>query len=674
MKKLRYVFAILIGVIALGAAPLFAADKDMMSMSLEDLLKTPVTSAGGREQKKNEVSQAMTVITREDIARSGARNVPDLFYMVPGMQVKRLNGHMYAVAVRGPAYNTTNNLLVLIDGTVVFNAGFNGTVWNNLPISLNEIERIEIIRGPGGVLYSSNAVNGVINIITRSAFESGNYVATKAGAPYIQDYALGVGAQNAGKDMGLRSFGQYKSDSGYSRKYKDPNPADTNGVTYNDEVRDSVAGMRYDQKFNADAHLTVTSALDTSHAYDRGFASDRHYKDLNGMEMAAVTFQQKVSDLYDYSLHTDVVHHRLSEITNNDSDVTTESVAMQHNLTYVFLGKHVTSFGAEVRDSQPDIKDAGTSGSVYLGTMNSGIKDLRIGSIFLQDEYRPWDKLVLTAGTRVERNSYTPKQNPLVSPRASAVYLLTDTQSVRAVVQKAYRTPSISERYLNYVPNYASGAYRYVGNLNLEPENVLTYEAGYHGLFLENKLELEATEYLSHVKDLILFSDSTYPSYPYISSYSDVGSLTTLGTEISAKLNITKELMWLADYGYITPYGNPDSRSHSLQEAATYVSTHTIGSGLRFTKNQWTFDVYGKYFSKYIYQSKDGNILAPGTGTKEKGYWDNTLRLGYKFRLGKTDAEAELVGQNLFGGPGQYQTYDRYLVQKEVYAGLKIDF
>ena len=137
----------------------------MVNMSLEDLMNTRVTSAAGREQNLNDVANAMYVITKEDIERSGARNVADLLYRVPGLQVRQMNGSQYAVGIRENGAYNTSNILVLIDGAVIFNPLISGVTWEDLPVSLNEIERIEIIRGSPGVLYSSNAVNGVINII-----------------------------------------------------------------------------------------------------------------------------------------------------------------------------------------------------------------------------------------------------------------------------------------------------------------------------------------------------------------------------------------------------------------------------------------------------------------------------------------------------------------------------
>lgn len=160
--------------------PVFAQQAELLNsfdeLGLEDILNMSVTTAAGREQNLIEVSNAMTVLTREDIDRSGARQLQDLFVRIPGMQVIRYDAHLTGVSIRRSPSVLTNSLLVLVDGVVVFNPSFSGTLWQSIPVTLDEIERIEVIRGPGGVRYSSNAVSGVVNIITRSASDTGKYV------------------------------------------------------------------------------------------------------------------------------------------------------------------------------------------------------------------------------------------------------------------------------------------------------------------------------------------------------------------------------------------------------------------------------------------------------------------------------------------------------------------
>src|SRR5688572_16474801 len=175
MKKLLWrSFAVTVGVLTLfdsgpsGAAELAAAP-DFGSMSIEDLMKIPVTSFSKREEKLSEVAGALHVITQDDIRRSGAANIPDALRMAPGLQVARVDAHSWAISARGFNDIFANKLLGLQDGRSIYSPLFSGVFWDVQDTMMEDIERIEVIRGPGATLWGANAVNGVINIITKRA-------------------------------------------------------------------------------------------------------------------------------------------------------------------------------------------------------------------------------------------------------------------------------------------------------------------------------------------------------------------------------------------------------------------------------------------------------------------------------------------------------------------------
>jgi iron complex outermembrane recepter protein len=125
----------------------------------------------------------LTVITQDDIRHSGANNVPDLLRMVPGVEVAQIDSNSWAISIRGFNSGYSSKVLVLIDGRSVYNPGFSGVYWDQQSIPLENIERIEVIRGPGGTVWGANAVNGVINIITKSAKETiGGLVTAEVGS------------------------------------------------------------------------------------------------------------------------------------------------------------------------------------------------------------------------------------------------------------------------------------------------------------------------------------------------------------------------------------------------------------------------------------------------------------------------------------------------------------
>src|SRR5579863_8813013 len=160
-----------------------AGQLDLSQVPIEDLMNMKVTSVSKTEQKISQAAAAIFVITQEDISRSGATNIPDLLRMVPGMDVSQINANTWAVSARGFNQQFTNKLLVLIDGRAVYTPLLGGVNWDTQNMPLEDIDRIEVIRGPGATVWGANAVNGVINIVTKPAADTkGALVSVLAGS------------------------------------------------------------------------------------------------------------------------------------------------------------------------------------------------------------------------------------------------------------------------------------------------------------------------------------------------------------------------------------------------------------------------------------------------------------------------------------------------------------
>src|SRR6185295_2175571 len=177
--------AILFAVVSGRAQPLSEAGrpaaKDLTEASLEELMQIEVTSVSKKEQKLSSAPAAIYVITQEDVRRSGLSSIPELLRMVPGLEVARISSHQWAISSRGFNGQWANKLLVLIDGRTVYTPTSSGVYWDSQDVLLEDIERIEVIRGPGATMWGANAVNGVINIITRSAKETQGGAITAGG-------------------------------------------------------------------------------------------------------------------------------------------------------------------------------------------------------------------------------------------------------------------------------------------------------------------------------------------------------------------------------------------------------------------------------------------------------------------------------------------------------------
>src|ERR1700691_3096549 len=170
--------------LALLAAQAQSGQVDLTALQIEDLMNVDVTSASKKEQKLSNVPAAIFVITKEDIHRSGATDIPDLLRMVPGLDVAQVNPGVWAISARGFNGEYANKLLVLIDGRTVYTPTFSGVFWDAQDVPLDSIERIEIIRGPGAAVWGANAVNGVINFTTSSAHDTKRGAVTVDGGTF----------------------------------------------------------------------------------------------------------------------------------------------------------------------------------------------------------------------------------------------------------------------------------------------------------------------------------------------------------------------------------------------------------------------------------------------------------------------------------------------------------
>jgi len=195
--------------ILIFCAPLYAEDFDPTNLSIEQLMASTVSTASRTEQQFSETAAAVYVITQDDIQRAGVTNIPDVLRMAPGIQVAKISASEWAITARGFNGRFANKLLVLIDGRTVYSPGFAGVRWENLDMVLDDIERIEIIRGPGASVWGHNAVNGVINIISKHTEDTQQgLMSVTAGNEERAIVELRYGDQ-FGDNTHYRAFGQF---------------------------------------------------------------------------------------------------------------------------------------------------------------------------------------------------------------------------------------------------------------------------------------------------------------------------------------------------------------------------------------------------------------------------------------------------------------------------------
>src|SRR6266853_4901941 len=185
------------------------ATQNLADLSIEQLMNESVTSVSKKETRLADSAAAIAVITQDDIRRSGFTTIPEALRMVPGVDVARINGNEWAISARGFNSQYADKLLVLIDGRAVYTPSFGGVYWNAQDVVLEDLDRIEVIRGPGAALWGANAVNGVINIITKSAKETqGLLLSTTVGREDQPTTSVRYGGQ-LGTNLFYRAYVKY---------------------------------------------------------------------------------------------------------------------------------------------------------------------------------------------------------------------------------------------------------------------------------------------------------------------------------------------------------------------------------------------------------------------------------------------------------------------------------
>ncbi len=255
-RTAKHIFA----VICLGLSPILAvhaeksktATDDLLALDLEDLVNIKVTSVSKKAQPLSDAPAAIFVINQEVIKRSGVTSVPEALRMAPGIEVARINSNKWAVSARGFNGAFANKLLVLIDGRSVYSPAFSGVYWDAQDVLMEDVERIEVIRGPGASLWGANAVNGVINIITKTSEKTQGGLLTAGGGTT----ETGFGSLRYGKAFSEDTYARAYVKGFQRDSYKTPNGLDANDAWHKEQ-----GGFRLDSQLNSQDLLTVTGDL-----------------------------------------------------------------------------------------------------------------------------------------------------------------------------------------------------------------------------------------------------------------------------------------------------------------------------------------------------------------------------------------------------------------------------
>ncbi len=408
---------------------------DPADLSLEELLKVDVQTASRKSQRLQDVAAAVFVITRDDIERSGVTSIPEALRMAPGVQVARLANNRWAVTARGFNGRFANKLLVLLDGRSIYSPLFSGVLWETEDTLLEDIDRIEVIRGPGASLWGANAVNGVINIITRKARETSGTLAV-ASAGTEDRGMLAVRQGMAAGDGNVRVWG---------RALVRDRSVTYAGDTANDYWREERAGFRGDWTLDATRRLTVSGGAYTGRTGDTwllpsltapgGQVATNIEQIAEGVHLLA-RHEWTGADGSETALQGYVEHNNLGIAGAFHDRRSTVDLDFQNRLRVGAI--HDLIWGLGYRSTQDSI----TGESILSFSPSENHWHLVSG--FVQDEITlAPETLRLVLGTRLEKNSYTGFEP---QPNLRLSWTPTSTQTVWGSWSRAVRTPSQAER------------------------------------------------------------------------------------------------------------------------------------------------------------------------------------------------------------------------------------
>lgn len=575
-----------------------------------------VSIASRYEQPISQAPSNVYVITDKDIRHSGALDLPTLLRRVPSLDVIQVTGADFNVGIRGDNQLNANELLVMVDGRSIYVDMQGGLSWRNIPVTLPEIKRIEILKGPASVWYGFNAFDEVVNIITKSPDEIKGTTIQICGGELGTVSSAAVHAGTHGK-LGYRlSFGHDQNNRWRNRdtlafQHNTIHVQTDYAVTNESRIR--LSGARFDaNRYDGPVFNLQTPSTPLTQSF-----ADISYEQLN-FHVRGWWMQNDLSaDLFMHPF----LNGRLQEVNLFGERrlvflTNTYNVEAQYSLT-LWTNNRLT-YGANYRlitVSGSDVANAG--------------EETRFG-LYLQDEWGFAERFSVTTGIRNDLSSFS---NPTISPRVALLYTIAPDQTLRATVSAAYRPPTLFEReslaqFVTSLPSPIPSPppFPLVGSTTLKPQQIVSYDLGYQGWWIKHRLRGRANLFFNHISDLISFV-----TVGTTRRFSNGGVADIYGGEVGAEFLATQCLSGCANASY-------------QQIGQTFVGAVRRGApvwkvnvGLR---GEWENGLSGEATAYYVSSTTYPVIeiyetLSPFGGTvpnsRVNGYALLNLRGAYKF-------------------------------------------
>ncbi len=646
-----------------------ALSDTLIDLDLESLMDVEVYAASKKTQRLSDISSAVFVINQDMIRRSGLTEIPEILRLAPGVQVSRINGNAWSVSIRGGSGRYGDKLLVMIDGRSIYTLLFAGVYWEDQDLVLADIDRIEVIRGPGAAIWGANAVNGVINIITKAASETqGLHV------------NVSTGTMNSGL-AGMRYGGTISENAHYrvSLKYRQQVTFDRpDGGENHDGLQVGHGSFRTDWEPNSRDSFSLQGAMFDGTVEENmvEFFPVPPYAgrvqeddDSRGWDVVGSWSRQvSAGNQIDLKLYYDDAHR---DSFFYSSDLDTFDLALQQQFVIgrrqnVIYGFRYRYTGTEI-EGKTNFLVAHESRSDYLY------------SFFLQDEIALLEKeLFLTLGSKFEYQSFTGFE---VQPTLRLLWNVNQTNSLWTAVSRAVRTPSIGEQEMaleyGYMPVDGNPdqlvGFWILGNSDLDSETLIAYEAGFRSE-LTSALSVDLALFYNQYDDVrgfeLLTPAPVLEPVPHLRTGMQMANNVSghgYGFELSADWKPVKTLRFRANYSNIQietdeAAGAPDFLDQEFAgKAPTSLYTLSMDWAPRSDMD----------LGMYLYGSSRLNYSADPV----PDYIRFDLRLAWR---PVTGVELSLVGRNLFDSEHtEYPSTDALLnsdIPQSIYAGLTLDF
>lgn len=554
-------FPVLITASLLLAFPAVAEEvNNLKHLSLDELADIELSIASMAPNKVRETPAAVSVITRQDIQNSAATTIPDLLRMIPGMNVAAVNNNTKAVSSRGFHDVYSNKFLVMIDGRTVYTSLFSGVFWDTQDLILEDIERIEVIRGPGASTWGANAMNGVINIISRSSFDT-------------VDNQMVATVGDSKQQLSLRHGGETTGGSAYrvwGKATKTASAGAPPGQASFDENHLSNLGFRSDIPLNLTSQLSLSGQVYDGQSDQLlqltpgSFIEDE--QNVSGGHLLGTWSEESGQSTLSLKAYFDYMEREGYLLNIEESHANIEATH-----TYAYSASSSLSYGGSLSYKRDDVRPAQTSVMQLVPYESSTL----IASLFLQNESWVTNDLKLVANARLDRHEHSGWE---FQPSLRALWRLDEDAEIWAAVSRSTRTPSRIERDL-----FVDGDIYLTGDPDARSEKLTAYELGYRERFSPNvTLDLTAFSYDYSQLTSVSVTGFNFMTLQPLATMSNLAEAKSYGFEAETRWDVTPEWSIQASYSWIkVDETELDANSYSVL-AVNNVPSHQL-----FLQSNW---------------------------------------------------------------------------------------